>query len=269
MDYQYPKKDHQIHFYYVNLKSDTRQERVSTWDTFHLIPASRPIINPPQVKTTYIEVPGFNGKLDFSDVNAGRAYMGPRTGSLEFAWSGEMPKPWNYGNTPRKNLELYLRHIFNGKLFNMVLEDDPYYFYRGRIQFGSIDVDGKGAGTKVTLDYNLHPINYNTKHMSNPLTPLDVGEPSIASTAYYSKYLNDETVTIPIKIHVVPATLYIYTTGTNVYYNFESNGIVAFDSYQLLNVGVNRIKKLMPVGRVSLTIRGTGNVIVNYIEGRL
>ena len=269
MNYVYPKKDHQIHFYFVDEKLTTDLREVRSWDTFRLIPNNRPIINPPQAKTTYIEVPGFNGKLDFSDVVAGRAYMDQRTGSLEFTWSGELPKPWPYGRTALQNLELSLREIFNGRLFNIVLDDDPYYFYRGRVQLDSISVDASGSGTSVSLAYTLQPFKYKIQNMTNPRTPISVVAPDVAGSAYYSKSLSAETVQVPIKIHVVPALLYIYTTGSNVYFGTNTINNVVVSPVQLLKTGLNKIKKPLPVGDSILTMNGTGTVIVNYVEGRL
>lgn len=270
MDYLYPKNKHQVHFYYSNLISDTTFARYSSWEYFKLIPETRPIINPPQVKTVYIEVPGYNGKLDFSDANAGRPHYGQRSGSLNFIWSGEAPLNMSYSANLRKDLEICLRGVFNGRMFNVVLDDDPRYFYRGRVQFNNIEVDNSGdGGNKVILDYNFNPYKYNINCMTNPNKPIEVVNKSSTIDAFYSKYLDSETVSINIPMRVAQSTLYIYTTGGDLVYNFGTPSKVAYNNYQELLPGLTKVSKPLYVGMNTLTISGTGNVIVNYIEGRL
>jgi hypothetical protein len=50
-----------------------------------LIPTSRPVINPPEVKTTYVDLPASDGGLDYTDIMLGRPPYGYRKGSWEFA----------------------------------------------------------------------------------------------------------------------------------------------------------------------------------------
>lgn len=56
----------------------------NTWDDWHLIPKTRPLFNPPPVKTKFVEVPGGDGSLDLSVALTGRPMYGNRTGSFEF-----------------------------------------------------------------------------------------------------------------------------------------------------------------------------------------
>ena len=39
---------------------------INTWNDWHLIPSSRPLINPPSFKSNYIDIPGANGSIDAS-----------------------------------------------------------------------------------------------------------------------------------------------------------------------------------------------------------
>jgi hypothetical protein len=105
--------------------------------------------------------------------------------------------------------------------------------------------------------------------MTNPLKPIDVVSKDTTAAAFYSKYLQSETVNITIPIHVAPATFYIYTTGDNMRYNFSVPTKVAYSGFQDLMPGLTKSPKPLYVGVNTLTIAGTGNVLVNYIEGRL
>ena len=53
----------------------------NTWDDWHLIPTSRPVVNPPSVKTNMIEIPGGDGVLDLTTALAGRVLYKNRTGA--------------------------------------------------------------------------------------------------------------------------------------------------------------------------------------------
>lgn len=87
----------------------------NTWDNWYLVPTSRPLVNPPQVKTHYVNVPGRNGALDLTEAIAGRAVYGNRTGNWEFyvmnpsqiapAYSNKMP--YGVGDFCIRNNRLY------------------------------------------------------------------------------------------------------------------------------------------------------------------
>ena len=53
----------------------------NTWDDCYLIPTSRPVVNPPSVKTNMIEIPGGDGVLDLTTALAGRVLYKNRTGA--------------------------------------------------------------------------------------------------------------------------------------------------------------------------------------------
>lgn len=44
----------------------------NTWDDWHLIPATRPLFNPPTVKENMVNIPGGDGVLDLTASLAGR-----------------------------------------------------------------------------------------------------------------------------------------------------------------------------------------------------
>ena len=100
---------------------------ISGKDTFKewgLVPTSRPVINPPAVKTTYVDVPAMDGGLDYTDVLLGRPAYGYREGSWEFAVRSR--RSWSEVYTSVMN---YL----HGVKHSIVLEDDPDYYYTGRL----------------------------------------------------------------------------------------------------------------------------------------
>ena len=56
----------------------------NTWDDWHLIPATRPLFNPPLVKFNLQDVPGGDGMINLTKALAGRPTYGNRTGSWTF-----------------------------------------------------------------------------------------------------------------------------------------------------------------------------------------
>lgn len=120
---------------------------VNTWDDWHLMPASRPLFNPPGVRTNYIEIPGMDGILDATEVLSGRPLYENRTGSNEFyvmngygTWAGRYSEIMNY---------------LHGKRVKAILEDDPFYYYYGRMTVNQWKSEKDWS--KITLDYDFYP----------------------------------------------------------------------------------------------------------------
>lgn len=120
----------------------------NTWDDWHIVPSSRPAISPPQVKTNYVEVPGANGSIDFTEALRGFPVYQNRTGSIEFivlhdywgSWSGTYHE--------------IMTHL-HGKKMKMILEDDPSFYYEGRFAVNNWKSDANYS--KITIDYNVGP----------------------------------------------------------------------------------------------------------------
>lgn len=66
-----------------------------SWTDWHLIPATRPVINPPSVKNGTIEIPGMNGVIDMTEVLLGYPLYGNRSGSLNFYVDTTVPN-WDF-----------------------------------------------------------------------------------------------------------------------------------------------------------------------------
>ena len=56
----------------------------NTWDDWHLIPSTRPLVNPPSRKKNTVDIPGADGSLDLSNVVSGHPVYENRSGSFEF-----------------------------------------------------------------------------------------------------------------------------------------------------------------------------------------
>lgn len=122
---------------------------ISGKDTFNewgLVPTSRPVINPPEPKTTYVDVPAGDGGLDYTDILLGRPPYGYREGSWEFAVRSELS--WTEAYTSIMNYLHGVRHT-------IVLEDDPDYYYTGRLTVNAWKSEKEYS--LITIDYKLDP----------------------------------------------------------------------------------------------------------------
>lgn len=122
----------------------------NTWKDWHLIPSSRPVINPPNKKKKIIDIPGADGSLDLSDVVSGGPVYENRNGQIEFIVENDFRK-WN---------ELYseIMNYLHGKKMNMILEDDPDYYYQG--VFYVINWESGSHFSTITIEYDVKPYKY-------------------------------------------------------------------------------------------------------------
>lgn len=119
----------------------------NTWDDWHLIPTSRPLFNPPSVKTNLIEIPGGDGALDLTTALAGRPLYKNRTGSLEFYVDNNF-LDWT---VLYSEIMVYL----HGQKMRAVLEDDPSYYYEGRFAINAWKSNKERSS--LVIDYDVNP----------------------------------------------------------------------------------------------------------------
>lgn len=132
----------------------------SSWEKWHLIPTSRPVIEPPPLKTNTIEVPGANAVIDLTDVPRGFPTYGNRTGSLDFYVDNSDPSyDWAaaYNN---------MKSFFHGFKLKMYLTDDASSYYYGRWTVNSWK-SNKTIST-ISLNYDLDPFMYSMFSTTEP-----------------------------------------------------------------------------------------------------
>lgn len=119
----------------------------NTWDDWHLVPTSRPLVNPPEFKSRTVDIPGANGMLDFSTSLTGYPTFSNRTGSWEFlvmngydSWEATYSKIMDY---------------VHGRTFMIALEDDPTYYYEGRITVN--EWRSEPNWSRIVLNYSVWP----------------------------------------------------------------------------------------------------------------
>lgn len=160
------KQYHSIEFGRLNVYTETGSnvsgrefyEDRNTWDDWHLIPSSRPLVNPPKPVTKRVSIPGTNDILDLSTALTGTQLFQERSGSWQFLVENGH-KEWHIAYT---DIMTYL----HAKTCVCVLEDDPEYYYKGYFE-----VNGWSSGANwsaVDISYSLYPYKRLIKFSTEP-----------------------------------------------------------------------------------------------------
>lgn len=137
--------------YYSITFTNQSGEKRNTWDDWHLVSASPPMIEPPEPYTNYVEVPGRSlGPIDLSEALG----SGPSFNNSEGSW--DFVSEIDYEN--RYELYQELKRFLHGRLMRITLEEDPLHYYTGRI---SVDLPKTGKGHNTySMRYTISPVRY-------------------------------------------------------------------------------------------------------------
>lgn len=122
----------------------------NTWTNWHLIPSSRPTVARPSPAYKYIEIPGMDGSIDISGYLTGKPYYSDCTGSFEFYVANDYAV-WT-------ELKRILSTFLDGSEMQMVMEDDPDYYYSGR--FFMSEWKSEETNSVITIEYRVKPYKY-------------------------------------------------------------------------------------------------------------
>ena len=117
----------------------------NTYDTWGLIPTEPPVLNPPEVKTNYVDIPYYSKRYDFTEALQGSTPYGPRTGDWQF-----------YGIGGDEELHQQIIDAIHGKR-NVI--GFGGLLYNGRVEVSSW-TNHTGTSVKYaecTLSYNIDP----------------------------------------------------------------------------------------------------------------
>lgn len=226
----------------------------NTWDDWHLIPASRPLVNPPSVKTSYVDIPGGDGALDLTESLSGRAMYGNRSGSWDFYVDNDH-QDWTV-------LYSQIMAFLHGQTMKIVFEDDLAYYYEGR--FSVNEWRSEKSYSRIIINYALEPYKYfietDDKWLWDPFN----FETGIVLDIYRVAINGELVIQIPIT-NIGPTGIHpvITTTvkGVTAYYNGNSYN---------LKKGRNDVTDMqLAVGSNRITFQGNGRVSVELVGGVL
>lgn len=213
---------------------------MNTWADWKLIPSSRPFVEMPPPKTEYVDLPGRLLPLDLSEALVGHLLYGTRTGEWEFYVTNDYPG-YNWA-TLRDSMASYI----HGKRHRVILEDDPFWYYEGRLTF---DWETGSNWSMVNIGYDLGPFKREL----------------ILPAAYQNIRVSDSTnvSVIGYDEYSVPTIIVNSDDGTGLYLAFQ-------DEYVHLSDGENKDPRIeINPGTNKLTFYGNGVVTINYRGGRL
>lgn len=119
----------------------------NTWDDWHLIPSSRPVVASPGVTTNMVSIPGREGALDMSEYLTGGIVYGDRSGSWEFYVDNDH-EDW-------VTIKDKIMSFLHGKKWKCVLEDDPGYYYEGRFTLN--EWRSEASNSMIVINYVVGP----------------------------------------------------------------------------------------------------------------
>lgn len=224
----------------------------NTWDDWRLIPTSRPLFNPPSVKTNLIEIPGGDGVLDLTTALAGRPLYKNRTGSIEFYVDNEY-RDWT---VLYSEIMIYL----HGQKMRAVLEDDPSYYYEGRFAVNAWKSNKERSS--ITIDYDVNPYKKDVLGTDEEWI-WDTFNFETGIIRYYKDLPVNGSLSITVVVDMMPVSPMITTSTTGMTVTFVGE-------VHSLSKGINHIPALvLPQGQNVLTFTGVGAVTIGLTGGRL
>lgn len=202
-----------------------------SFDDFSLILTSH-TIGSADAKTETVNIDGADGVLDlteyFGDIN-----FKNRTLSFEFSSIIES----------KYFVELYsaVQNYFNGRRMRILIDNDPYYYYMGRVSVD--DWKSNKAVGKISIKVDAEPYKY--KINKTIITYDVVGEKTLI-------YPNDRMKVVPS----ITLSTAMQVTWKDIQFN--------------LSQGTQRVPEIeFEFGQNTMTFKGTGKVTVEYQEGSL
>ena len=190
MSVQY-SKTHAIVFGKLDTKAESDANGVAlshsyvngkhTWNDWHLIPSSRPVVSPPAPIVKTLSIPGRNGVLDISKILTGEMTYQNRTGSWDFIVD-HTTKSWE---SVYREVMSYL----HGQSLICVLEDDPAFYYEGRFSIGT--PKNENGYSVVPINYDLYPFKRFIQFSSEPWVwdpfNFDIGKTNDLASGSFSR----------------------------------------------------------------------------------
>lgn len=136
----------------LELHSLTLNDTIDTWDDWKIVSVKKPVFNEPELRTEYAEVPGRNGVLDMTEVLTGYPLFDNRKGTLQFFLYDD--------SLPALTKLNQIRNYLHGKKHKIILNDEPEYYYLGRLMMHDSHPTTEGEYAVFDLEYDLEPYKY-------------------------------------------------------------------------------------------------------------
>ena len=188
-------------------------------------------IGSPSVKTSFIDVPGSDGKLDYTEY-FGESKYNNRTLSFEFILIGS-DQISRYADIQNK---------LHGKKMNITLDEDTGFYYEGRLDVGDFSYD-RGIG-KIKLTADCSPWKYKSQETTVTGTIVASGTVTLSNLrkSVVPKVTTDAAVTLA-------------WTGASASLSAGSDQVIP--------------ELVLPTGETVLTVTGSAQISFTYREASL
>ena len=216
----------------VVLQEMTLGDELHTWKDLFLIPASRPIVQPPIEKTMTLDVEGMSGEADLSHGLTGYPVFNDREGSWQFYIDTDRWREANgfwgpvgsfaYRDIMRR-LNRMMERPFQTKI---IFDDDPLFYYVGRV-WVSERPSQQYDHTKITLQYRLYPYKYLLVEDGDDwLWDTFCFETDIATVKTHDVVMKaGERETFPLVFTDKPSVVFVTSTGAATANMQNQNGV--------------------------------------------
>ena len=216
----------------VVLQEMTLGDELHTWKDLFLIPASRPIVQPPIEKTMTLDVEGMSGEADLSHGLTGYPVFNDREGSWQFyidtdRWREENGFWGPVGSFAYRDIMRRLNRMMERPFqTKIIFDDDPLFYYVGRV-WVSERPSQQYDHTKITLQYRLYPYKYLLAEDGDDwLWDTFCFETDIATVKMHDVAMKaGERETFPLVFTDKPSVVFVTSTGTATANMQNQNGV--------------------------------------------
>ena len=226
---------------------------INTWDDWHIVPSSRPLISAPSVKTSFVSLPGGDGAIDLTEVLAGRPTYERRSGSWEFIVMND------YGDWATRYSDIM--EYLHGRQYRIIFDDDPEYYYYGRLAVNQWRSEPNWS--RIVINYNVDPYKrsvdgFGDKWLWDPFNfetdSVQDYHKLVVSGTLAVDFVNNNTTSVRPIINASVNSLSMTYDGTT--YSLDRGPNVLDGLY-------------FPPGTSHLVFTGSGTVSIENIGGRL
>ena len=220
-----------------------------------LLLKSRPVISPPSPKTVYVDIPGSDGVIDLTESLTGDVKFDNRTIKCEFVVLDARNR-WS-------DIYSEIMDYLHGQRMRVRLDEDPTYYYEGRLQVNEWKSD-KVTST-ITIEGDVEPYKL---EMFSSLEDWEWDSFNFETGIIrdYKEIRVDESLTFTIegrKKSVVPSFTVVSDDGSGLQVRFNGT------TYDLPD-GTSRVLNIViKNGTNTLYFTGNGTVSIDYRGGRL
>ena len=200
-----------------------------SWKDFSLI-LSEKKIGAASPKTAEVEIPGGDGVLDLTEYFGEVNY---KNRDLSFVFSTIVPQ------NEFINLFSEIQNLLHGKKMRIILDDDPYFYYLGRVSVSEFGAE-RSVG-KITITCSCDPFKY--KLFKTIVTETVNGEKEIVLNNLRKRINPVITTSVPMQIKR-DNTTYALSAGTWTLPEFH-----------------------LTAGKNLITVTGYGTIEFEYQEG--